>query len=135
MHARRNHLLAALPGPEFDRLLPHLEPVLLAPGSAMESAYVYFPTAGNVSLQHVTLDDSCAELAVVGNEGVVGIMLSMGGKATTPSRAVVQNAVEGYRLKAYLLKQEFERRGALQLLLLRYMQSLVAQMTQATRKA
>ena len=135
MPAKQNQLLAALPSADFERLLPHLEPVALEPGSAIyesrsDDAYVYFPIAGNVSLQHVTLDDSPAEIAVVGNEGVVGIAVFMGGEAT-PGRAVVQSAGRGYRLKASLLKQEFERHGSLQLLVLRYMQSLVSQMTQA----
>ncbi len=135
MLAMQNRLLAALPSADFERLLPHLEPVPLEPGSAIyesrsEDAYVYFPTAGNVSLQHVTLDESPAEIAVVGNEGVVGISVFMAG-AATPSRAVVQSAGEGFRLKASLLKQEFERHGSLQFLLLRYMQSGVGQMTQA----
>ena len=137
MLAKQNQLLAALPPPDLERLLPHLEPVLLESGSAIyesgsQHEFVYFPIAGDVSLQRVNSDDSSAEIAVVGKEGVVGIALSVGGAITTPSRAVVQNAGEGYRLKAELLKQEFERHGSLRYVLLRYIQSLIAQMAKAT---
>jgi CRP-like cAMP-binding protein len=90
---------------------------------------MYFPQTAIVSLLYVLEDGASAEIAIVGNEGVVGISLFMGGE-TTPSRAVVQSAGEGYRLKASILKAEFERGGALQLLLLRYTQALITQMTQ-----
>src|SRR5213596_1748058 len=91
--------------------------------------YVYFPTNSIVSLLYVLADGATAEIAVTGNEGLVGIALFMGGE-TTPSRAVVQSAGQGYRLRAKLLKKEFERGGPLQYLLLRYTQALITQMTQ-----
>ena len=105
---RQNHLLAALPAAEYERLLPHLEfvPFPLA-WAVYESGdmqgYVYFPTDSIVSMLYVMEDGSSAEIAVVGNEGVVGIALFMGGE-TTPSRAVVQSAGYGYRLSARVLK-------------------------------
>src|SRR5215208_5518046 len=91
--------------------------------------YVYFPTSCIVSLLYVLADGSSAEIAVTGCEGLVGIALFMGGE-TTPSRAVVQSAGQGYRIKAALLKSEFERGGALQHVLLRFTQALITQMTQ-----
>jgi CRP-like cAMP-binding protein len=91
--------------------------------------YVYFPTNSIVSLLYVLADGASAELAVAGNEGVVGIALFMGGE-TTPSRAVVQSAGHGFRLRASVLKKEFESGGELQHLLLRYTQALITQMTQ-----
>ena len=111
---RQNQLLAALPAADYDRLLPHLEFVPLPLGWAVYESgdaqgYVYFPTASIVSLLYVMEDGSSAEIAVVGHEGVVGIALFMGGE-TTPSRAVVQSAGYGYRLKASVLKTEFGRR-------------------------
>ena len=131
---KQSHLLNALPVDVYDRLLPDLERVPLALGQAIyesgkEQEYVYFPSASIVSLLYVMEDGSSAEIAVVGNEGVVGIALFMGGE-TTPSRAVVQSAGHAYRLKASLLKQEFERGGPLQYLLLRYTQALITQMAQ-----
>jgi CRP-like cAMP-binding protein len=130
----QNHLLAALPTAEFDRLAPHLElvPMLLGqvlyePGGQMQHAY--FPTTAIVSLQYVMESGASAESAGVGNEGVVGISLFMGGD-TTPSSAVVQTAGHGYRLESRLLKQEFSRAGAMQSLLLRYTQALITQMFQ-----
>jgi len=129
-----NRLLAALPPEDFARLQPHLELVPLPLGlvvyeSGGAQGYVYFPTTAIVSLLYVLEDGACAEIAVVGNEGVVGIALFMGGE-TTPSRAVVQSAGESYRLKASVLKAEFERGGALQHVLLRFTQALITQMTQ-----
>jgi CRP-like cAMP-binding protein len=129
-----NRLLAALPEKSYQALLPHLEPVPLPLGMAVyesgaKQGYVYFPTSCIVSLLYVLENGSSAEIAVTGNEGLVGIALFMGGE-TTPSRAVVQSAGEGYRLKAALLKAEFESGGALQHLLLRYTQALITQMTQ-----
>jgi CRP-like cAMP-binding protein len=97
--------------------------------SGATQGYVYFPTDAIVSLLYVLEDGSSAELAVVGNDGVVGISLFMGGE-TTPSRAVVQSKGQGYRLKASLLKAEFERGGVPQQILLRYTQALITQMTQ-----
>ena len=131
---KQSHLLNALPAADFERLLPDLELVQLPLGSAIyesgkEQEYVYFPSTSIVSLLYVMEDGSSAEIAVVGNEGVVGIALFMGGE-TTPSRAVVQSAGYAYRLKASLLKKEFERGGPLQYLLLRYTQALITQMAQ-----
>jgi len=130
----QNHLLAALPPEEFARLGPHLELIsmplgeaLYAPGSQLRHAY--FPTTAIVSLHYVTESGSSAETAGVGNEGVVGIMLFMGGDST-PSSAVVQTAGHGYRLPGRLLKQEFNRAGPMQRLLLRYTQALITQMVQ-----
>ena len=131
---KRNHLLAALPAVDYERLLPHLELLPLPLGWAVyesgnEQGYVYFPTSSIVSLLYVMEDGSSAEIAVVGYEGVVGIALFMGGE-TTPSRAVVQSAGYGYRLRASVLKTEFGRGGELQHLLLRYTQTLITQMAQ-----
>ena len=131
---RQNHLLTALPAASYERLLPHLEPVPLDLGwavyeSGSQQGYVYFPTDGIVSLLYVMRDGSSAEIAVVGNEGVVGIALFMGGEST-PSRAVVQSAGYACRLNGSLLKREFDRGGPLQVLLLRYTQALITQMAQ-----
>jgi CRP-like cAMP-binding protein len=130
----QNHLLAALPAAEFGRLAAHLElvPMLLGeilyePGKQMRHAY--FPTSAIVSLHYVMETGASAETAGVGNEGVVGIALFMGGD-TTPSSAIVQTAGHGYRLESRLLKQEFNRAGSTQRLLLRYTQALITQMTQ-----
>ena len=129
-----NRLLAALPPADIEALLPFLEPVQMVLGQALYESggaqgYVYFPTSSIVSLLYVLENGSSAEIAVTGCEGLVGIALFMGGE-TTPSRAVVQSAGAGYRLKASVLKEQFERGGALQLLLLRYTQALITQMTQ-----
>jgi len=130
----QNHLLAALPTEEFERLAAHLElaPMLLGdilyePGGQMQHAY--FPTTAIVSLHYVMESGASAESAGVGNEGVVGISLFMGGD-TTPSSAVVQTAGHAYRLPGRLLKQEFHRGGMMQGLLLRYTQALITQMFQ-----
>jgi CRP-like cAMP-binding protein len=130
----QNHLLAALPAAEFERLAPHLELVpmrlgdmLYEPGGQLRHAY--FPTTAIVSLHYVMASGASAETAGVGNEGVVGISLFMGGN-TTPSSAVVQIAGHAYRLEAGLLKQAFERTGLMQRLLLRYTQTLIVQTTQ-----
>jgi len=130
----QNHLLAALPAEDYQRLAPHLEfealklgAVLYEPGRAMR--YVYFPTTAIVSMLYVMEDGASAEIAIVGNEGILGISLFMGGE-TTPSRAVVQSAGYGYRMRAHLLKSEFERYGPLMHLLLRYTQALITQMAQ-----
>jgi CRP-like cAMP-binding protein len=129
-----NRLLAALPEDDYARLQPQLELVPLPLGWAVyesggQQSYMYFPTTAIVSLLYVMEDGASAEIAVVGNEGLVGIALFMGGE-TTPSRAVVQSAGEGYRLKGSVLKGEFERGGVLQHLLLRYTQALITQMAQ-----
>jgi CRP-like cAMP-binding protein len=131
---RENHLLAALPAAEYERLLPYLEQVPLELGRALyesgsEQEYLFFPTNSIVSLLYVMEDGSSAEIAVVGNDGVVGIALFMGGE-TTPSRAVVQSAGCGYRLRASVLKTEFGQGRDLQHLLLRYTQALITQMAQ-----
>jgi CRP-like cAMP-binding protein len=130
----QNHLLAALPAEAFGRLAAHLELVpmplgdmLYEPGEQLQHAY--FPTTSIVSLHYVTESGASAESAGVGNEGVVGISLFMGGD-TTPSSAVVQTAGHAYRLASRLLKQEFDRSGPMQHLLLRYTQALIAQMIQ-----
>ena len=129
-----NRLLAVLPAESYQALLPFLEPLAMPLGlSVYESGgaqdYVYFPTTAIVSLLYVLADGSSAEIAVTGNDGLVGISLFMGGE-TTPSRAVVQSAGEGYRLRASVLKKQFETGGALQHLLLRYTQALITQMAQ-----
>ena len=131
---KQNHLLAALPAAAYERLLPHLEPIALPLGmvvfeSGSKLRHLYFPASGIVSLLYAMEDGASTEIAVIGNEGVVGIALFMGGEST-PSRAVVQSAGHGFRLKAAVLKTEFERGGSLQYLLLRYTQALIAQMTQ-----
>jgi len=129
-----NHLLAALSGDSLAALLPYLEGVQLPLGMVVYESggaqrYVYFPTSSIVSLLYVLANGSSAEIAVTGNEGLVGISLFMGGE-TTPSRAVVQSAGWGYRLRGEVLRKEFESGGALQHLLLRYTQALITQMTQ-----
>ena len=131
---KQNHLLAALPAAEFDRLSPHLELIPMPLGEALYESggrlqHVYFPTTSIVSLLYVMEDGASAEIAVVGNEGILGISLFMGGE-TTPSRAVVQSAGYGFRLKAQLLKDEFNRAGPVMHLLLRYTQALITQMAQ-----
>ena len=130
----QNHLLAALPAADFERLAPHLELVpmplgeyLYEPGEQMRHAY--FPTTAIVSLHYVTESGASAETAGVGNEGIVGVALFMGGD-TTPSSAVVQTAGHAYQLEGRLLKQEFNRAGFMQRLLLRYTQALMTQMSQ-----
>ena len=119
---------------DYERMLPSLELVPLPLGwvvyeAGREQGYVYFPTTSIVSLLYVMEDGTSAEIAVVGKDGVVGIALFMGGE-TTPSRAVVQSAGHGYRLRAAVLKREFERGGPLQNLPLRYTQALITQMAQ-----
>ena len=130
----QNHLLAALPAAELELLVPHLELVpmplgqmLFEPGSQMRHAF--FPTSSIVSLHYVTATGASAETAGVGNEGVVGVSLFMGGD-TTSSSAVVQTAGHAWRLDRHTLKTEFNRGGALQRLLLRYTQALMTQMAQ-----
>src|SRR5688572_23864527 len=131
---RHNDLLAALPAADYERLAPSLELVPLPLGRAMYESggkldYVYFPTDCIVSLLSVTREGASAEIAIAGNEGLVGIALFMGGE-TTSSRAVVQNAGYAYRVPSAAIKREFNRGGALQLLLLRYTQALITQMSQ-----
>jgi CRP-like cAMP-binding protein len=131
---RQNHLLAALPATDFERLQSHLKLIPLPLGEALYEPgiglrHLYFPTNSIVSLLYVMADGASAEIAVVGNEGVIGVSLFMGGE-TTPSRAVVQSAGHAYRLPGQVLKEEFIRGGAMQHLLLRYTQSLLTQMAQ-----
>jgi CRP-like cAMP-binding protein len=130
----RNHLLSALPRDEYEHLLPHLEPVTLPLGKALYESgdrlsHVYFPSTAIVSLLYVMENGASAEIAVVGNEGIVGIALFMGGE-TMPNRAVVQSAGAAYRLQGQLLKHEFNRARALQHLLLRYTLAMLTQMAQ-----
>jgi CRP-like cAMP-binding protein len=130
----QNHLFQALPAVVYQRLKPHLEHVALNLGDVlyepgMKMRYVYFPTTAILSLLYVMEDGASAEIAIVGNEGMLGISLFMGGEST-PSRAVVQSAGFGYRLRAPLLKDEFGRFGPMMHLLLRYTQALITQMAQ-----
>ena len=132
--AKRNALLAALPDAEWQRWLPELEYVQLPLGhvlyeSGRTMSHVYFPTTAIVSMLYVMENGSSAEIAVVGHEGVVGISLFMGGEST-PSRAVVQSAGEGFRMKAAMIKNEFDRSGPVLHLLLRFTQALITQMSQ-----
>jgi len=132
--SRLNRLIRSLPAEDFLRWQPHLESVDMPLGQVMyesgrQMSHVYFPTTSIVSLLYVMEDGSSAEIAVVGNEGLVGISLFMGGE-TTPSRAVVQSAGEGWRLRARIVKEEFERPGAVMHLMLRYTQALITQMAQ-----
>ena len=131
---RQNHLLATLPSADYERLLPDLELLPMPLGWAVYEAggkqgYLYFPTTSIVSLLYVMEDGASAEIAVTGNDGLIGIALFMGGEST-PSRAVVQSAGYGYRLKAAVLKKEFKEGGQLQYLALRYTQALITQMAQ-----
>ena len=130
----QNHLLDALPARDFERLAPDLELIPMRLGDVLYESgdrlrHVYFPTTSIISLLYVMEDGASAEIAVVGNEGILGISLFMGGN-TTPSRAIVQSAGHAYRLKADLLKNEFERHGPTMHLLLRYTQALITQMAQ-----
>lgn len=131
---RTNHLLAALPDAEWRRWLPELESIDMPLGQVLYESgntlsHVYFPTTSIVSLLYVMEDGASAEIAVVGNEGIVGISLFMGG-GSTPSRAVVQSAGTGLRLNAQMLKDEFNQNGPVLHLLLRYTQALITQMAQ-----
>jgi CRP-like cAMP-binding protein len=133
-HPRQNRLLAALASDDSARIFPLLELTSMPLGEVIyESdtplAHVYFPTTSIVSLLYVMEDGASGEIAVVGNEGIVGVALFMGGE-TTPSRAVVQYVGYAYRLKGPLIKQEFNRSSVLQQLLLRYTQALLTQMAQ-----
>jgi CRP-like cAMP-binding protein len=130
----RNHLLAALPSVDYERLLPELEPVPLPAGCFVHGAgdrekYVYFLTAGIVSRFHVTADGTSAEFAVTGSEGVIGIAAFLGGESM-PSTAVALCAGHSYRLPADVLTREFDRGGLLPRLLLRYTQALITQVGQ-----
>lgn len=131
---KRNHLLTALPKDVQARLTPHLKLVTLPLGEVIHEAgdtvrHVYFPIDSIISRLYVMEDGSSAEIAVVGNEGVLGVALFMGGEQT-PNRAVVQSAGTAYKLSGRKLKEEFDRHEALMFLLLRYTQSLMTQMSQ-----
>lgn len=136
---KQNQLLAALPEEIFERIAPHLEPIKMSLGEVLHESggqlqYVYFPTTAIVSLHYVMENGASAEIAGVGNEGVVGIALFMGGN-TMPSQGTVQTAGCGYRLKGRLMMEEFNRTGgrrsgALQNLMLRYIQALMTQISQ-----
>ena len=130
----QNHLLAALLDAEFDRLEPHLELIPMPLDDALYESggkllHVYFPTTSIVSLHYLLENGGSVEMASVGNEGVVGISLFMGG-GTTPSRAVVRAGGHGYRLKSHILMEEFNRAGPVLRLLLRYTQALITQISQ-----
>jgi CRP-like cAMP-binding protein len=131
---RLNRVLAALSSAEYARLEPHLQLVRMTLGQVLcESGdvlrHVYFPTDSIVSLVHVLKDGASAEISVVGNDGLIGIALFMGGE-TTPSQAIVQSAGSAYRLIGARLREEFHRGGNMQILLLRYTQALITQMAQ-----
>ena len=131
---RDNHILDALPDEERDRLFPHLSFVSMPLGKVLYESgetlkHIYFPTDSIVSLLYVMKDGASAEIAVVGNEGAIGVALFMGGE-TTPSRAIVQSAGSAFRLEGKRLKLEFNRHGQMLHVLLRYTQSLITQMAQ-----
>jgi len=131
---KQNHLLAMLPAAELARWLPELEAVDMPLGyvvyeSGSLMTHVYFPTTSIVSLLYVMENGASAEIAVVGNEGLIGVSLFMGG-GSTPSRAVNQSAGKGFRLKASVMQEEFDRAGPVMHLLLRYTQALLTQMAQ-----
>jgi CRP-like cAMP-binding protein len=131
---QQNYLLAAFSAVERERIYPHLDFVPMPLGKVLYESgdqlrYVYFPTNCIVSLLYVLADGASAEISVVGNEGLIGIALFMGGEST-PSRAIVQSAGFAYRLDGQLLKNEFHRNGEVQVLLLRYTQALITQMAQ-----
>lgn len=129
-----NRLLAALPDEEYERLLPHLEPISVSLGEVIYESggylsYVYFPANAIVSLLYTMQNGSTAEMGLVGNDGVLGIAIFMGGD-TMPNRAIVQSAGIAIRMKAKVLQEEFARGGKLQRLLLRYTQALITQISQ-----
>ena len=131
---QQNYLLAALSAVERERVYPHLQLVTMPLGKVLYESgdvlrHVYFPTDSIISLLYVLADGASAEISVVGNEGLIGIALFMGGE-TTPSRAIVQSAGYAYRLIGQHLKDEFHRNGDMQFLLLRYTQALITQMCQ-----
>jgi len=131
---QENHILAALPAAEGERLFPHMERVEMPLGAVLYESgdtlrHVYFPIDCIVSLLYVLEDGTSAEIAVVGNEGALGVALFMGGE-TTPSRAIVQSAGFAFRLTGKRIKEEFSRHGQMLHVLLRYTQSLITQMAQ-----
>jgi CRP-like cAMP-binding protein len=129
-----NHLLAALPAETFDRISPHLELIPMPLGEVLYESggllqHVYFPATSILSLHYVLENGATAEIAGVGNEGVLGISIFMGGN-TTPSRAIVQTGGQGYRLKTRVMLEEFNRAGPVMRLMLRYTQALITQISQ-----
>jgi CRP-like cAMP-binding protein len=133
-YPKQNHILGALPQQERERLFPHLKLVPLSLGKVVYESgdkldHVYFPTDSIVSLLYVLKDGASAEIAVVGNEGAIGVALFMGGETTT-NRAIVQSAGAAYRLTGARLKEEFDRHGEMLHILLRYTQALITQMAQ-----
>ena len=129
-----NHLLAALPAAEYNRVLPHLEHVTFSLGESIYESgnqlkHIYFPTTCIVSLLYTMENGTSAEIGVVGNDGVLGIALFMGGD-TTPNRAIAQSAGDAFMMKAQALRNEFIRAGQFQLSLLRYTQALITQISQ-----
>jgi CRP-like cAMP-binding protein len=133
-HPKQNHILGALPQQERERLFPHLKLVPLSLGKVVYESgdkldHVYFPTDSIVSLLYVLKDGASAEIAVVGNEGAIGVALFMGGETTT-NRAIVQSGGAAYRLTGARLKEEFDLHGEMLHILLRYTQALITQMAQ-----
>lgn len=131
---RQNHLLAALPPDVQERLFPHLELLRLPLGKALYESgdamrHVYFPTDAIISLLYVMENGASAEISVVGNEGLIGVAVFMGGEST-PSRAIVQSAGSVFRLSGQRIKDEFNRHGEMLQLMLRYTQALITQMSQ-----
>jgi CRP-like cAMP-binding protein len=132
--ARKNHLLSSLPADEFGRVVARLSPVLLPLGKVLYESgdkldFVYFPTTAIVSLLYIMENGATAEIGVVGNDGILGIALFMGGD-TTPNRAIIQSAGEGFKMSARDLKAEFTLGGSFHNLLLRYTQALITQISQ-----
>jgi CRP-like cAMP-binding protein len=129
-----NRLLAALPAEDYERLLPNLKPVSFSLGDVIYESqgqmdYVYFPTTAHISLLYTMTDGMTAEVGLVGNEGLVGIALFMGGD-TTPNRAIVQGAGDAFKMHGQAMLEEFKKGGAFQLFLLRYTQALIIQISQ-----
>jgi hypothetical protein len=141
---RQNHLIDALPTAEYERLFPLMELVPMPFGEVLYESedklrYVYFPTTSIVSMLYIMENGASAEIAVVGNEGIIGVALFMGG-GTMPNRAVVLSPGHGYRLRGHLLMQEFDRfggrrNGKLHYLLLRYTQTMITQIAQTARQS
>ncbi len=132
--AKKNHLLAALPAEEFDRITKFLEPVTLKLGKVMHESgdkmsYVYFPTTAIMSLLYIMENGATAEIGIVGNDGILGVELFMGGETTT-NRAIVQSAGEAFKMDTKSMKAEFTLGGMFQKMLLRYTQALIAQISQ-----
>jgi CRP-like cAMP-binding protein len=130
----QNHLLSALPAETLERITPHLEPIAMPLGDVLYESgghlqHVYFPTTAIVSLHYIIENGASSEIASVGNEGVLGISLFMGGN-TTPSRATIYTGGYGYRVKARLIIEEFNRNGSFMRLILRYTQALITQISQ-----